>query len=464
MLFNGLSKISAPLSVNLEVTDKCNLSCSFCFNAAPAYEDLMQSSTLHQDQKNKSLNLKMVRNDDLMNTKKERLLRILDVLAEAGVFQIRLFGGEFTVFKAWREVLKYAHEKRFLISFVSNGFLLDEEDVELLSKYGVKDCTISVHGPAEVHDRITRVRGSFDRAMRSFKLLEERGITVSIAYTPIVENLKHVYNFVELLKTKYEVKHFSISRLFNDNRYKHLKLSDYHYLLREIEKCHLQLGVNISLADSFPRCQVPVKHWRYLSYCSQGVGFAQVDFNGNLKHCSATSKPIGNLLESSVQDLWVEKLEAARKLDHLPKSCKICPIFCGGGCTVSRGVDHQFAPDEFIPWPMDEGWIDAILKAGFNRIRRIIFSIFYSNQKEFSKISIPIYPKVGQRYRIRKESENVYLCMLEGSGTKSLSALGAHVLALLTGEHTLDSIMEDCRMSFPRCTRQEVEDTVRSLL
>jgi radical SAM protein with 4Fe4S-binding SPASM domain len=463
---NRLSRLGAPLSVNLEVTTACNLSCSFCFNAAPEYEEMVQVSTdKHQDGARKKILIQQGKQISLQQLRKERIFQVLDKLSSAGVFEIRLFGGEFTVFKPWKEVIQYALEKGFFISFVSNGYLLDTDDVDLLVRCGVRDCTISIHGPEDVHDKVTRKPGSFQRAMNAVGLLRKRGVLVSIAYTPNKENLQCVYDFVHLMKSKYGVEHFSISRLFSDKRYEHLELTDYHYLLSEIDRCHLSLGVTISLADSFPRCQVPMKYWSYLSYCSQGVGFAQVDFNGNLKHCSATSKPLGNLLEVSMKELWEEKLEGMRNLDHLPKSCKICPIFCGGGCTVSRGVENKFAPDEFIPWPKDESWLGAIWKAAYNRMRKIAFSVLRWKKQQISpsKVISP-FPKLTQRYQTRIEPDGVCIAMFERSGTKVLSPLALFVLPLLDGDHTIDSIFESCHRSFPDCAKSEVETIVRSVL
>ncbi len=153
-----------------------------------------------------------------------------------------------------------------------------------------------------------------------------------------------------------------------------------------------------------------------------------------------------------------------RNLDHLPKSCKICPIFCGGGCTVSRGVEHQFAPDEFIPWPKDEGWIDAIRKAAYNRMRKIVFSflLWKENQTVPAKV-IPQLPKLTERYRTRTESDGTCLAMFERSGTKVLSPLALSVLPLLDGGHTIEAIFESCRSAFPSCTKEDTQEIVRSV-
>ena len=376
-----------------------------------------------------------------------------------------MFGGEFTVFKAWREVLHYAYQKGFFISFVSNGYLIDEADAQLLADCGVRQCTISVHGPEEVHDKVVQRQGSFQRAMRSIALLRQNNVTVTVAYTPNAANLRGVFDFVEELKIEHGIEFFSISRLFSDDRYEHLTLSDYHYLLEQIDKCHEELGVEILLADSFPRCQVPMKYWRYLGYCSQGVGFAQVDFNGNIKHCSATSMSLGNVLNDEMSELWGKKLAQMRDLTHLPKSCKICPIFCGGGCTVSRGVEHQFAPDEFIPWPSEENWLQAIGKAAYNRVRKVAHRLKYPEQYagdvNSSEQKVPKHPKIRVRYQTRLEGDGV-LVMFEGVGVRKLSQTAHQVLTLLDGVSTIESIHETVRMQMPQITTLEIEEIISS--
>ena len=104
--FNRLTKLKAPFSVNLEVTSECNLSCAFCFNNTPVYENMMETS------KQITFAQKPERTSN-QQIQKEKILQLLDILADAQVFEIRLFGGEFTVFKPWREILQYAFEKTF---------------------------------------------------------------------------------------------------------------------------------------------------------------------------------------------------------------------------------------------------------------------------------------------------------------------------------------------------------------
>lgn len=461
---NSLIKLTAPVSVNFEITDKCNLSCSFCFNVSPEYQN--------QFTKEKSIPV-LVADENAVSHRNsaldrlQRMRKILDELSDAGVFEVRFFGGEFTVFKYWRELIGYAGEKGFFISFVSNGYLFSDDDIDYLARCGVSSCSISLHGTELIHDSIVGKKGSYSRAMNTIVRLRSAGMAVSVVYTPCAENSFQIYPFVRELKERYGVMNFGINRLFHDDRYENLVLADYLRLLADVERCYLELGVNISLSDSLPRCVVPVRFWPYLSYCSQGVGFAQVDFNGRIKHCSATSVPLGNIFEQGLRELWDSPLKDMRSLEHLPKSCRVCPIFCGGGCSASRGVGEQFAPDEFIPWPSEEGWLSAIRKAVYNRGRKFIFDVFvkpgFRRNEEISP-ALSEKPIVTLRYRLRLESDGQWLAMFEGRGIRMLSPLAAKILALLDGTRTIDEIVDRCVGDGLLCSRMEAEEIAKALI
>ncbi|MCK5510828.1 4Fe-4S cluster-binding domain-containing protein [Candidatus Parcubacteria bacterium] len=76
---NKIKNLIAPISVNLEVTDQCNLKCFFCFCGTEAYQDSLSSISNSEKTKNAK--------------------RILDILAKNNIFEIRLFGGEFSLLK-----------------------------------------------------------------------------------------------------------------------------------------------------------------------------------------------------------------------------------------------------------------------------------------------------------------------------------------------------------------------------
>lgn len=375
-------------------------------------------------------------------------MRIIDALAKAEVFEIRMFGGEFTVFKHWSDIAQHAKEQGLFLSFVSNGYLLDEETVSKLATYEIVECNISLHGTERTHDEIVGKPGSFKRATHAIKLLQAKGISVSVAYTPLANQLDDLFLFASELTERFGVQSFGINRLFHDERYANLQECDYLKLLRVIEECHEKLGVHIYLVDSFPRCKVPMRYWKYLGYCSQGVGFAQVDFAGNVKHCSAVSQRIGNILHDDLPKIWKTNLSSFRALDHLPYSCKICPIFCGGGCSASRGIESDFTPDEFIALPQEETWLQAIGKTAYNRVRKHVYEVFHAPDTN----STPIIdmncgrPRVTGRYKLRQEDETTHLAMFQRGGIKILTKQAADIIRQCNGTHTITEIASACEL------------------
>ena len=136
---NTLTLIKAPISVNFETTQVCNLQCGFCFS---------NSATYHH--KNPPL---------------EQIKHVIDALAEAEVFEIRWFGGEFTALNGWEEVVGYAYDKGFFMAFVSNGTRMTRESAKCLARYGVTGGAMSVHGPEAMHDQVVCVPGAFRKTI-----------------------------------------------------------------------------------------------------------------------------------------------------------------------------------------------------------------------------------------------------------------------------------------------------------
>ena len=280
---NKIKSLTAPISVNFELTDRCNLKCFFCFCGTEAYQNSF--SPISDSEK-------------IKNAK-----RILDILAKNNVFEIRLFGGEFSLLKNWKDIVEYAYELDFFISFVSNGTIFNEADIEFLIDKKITNCSISVHGLDDIHDRIVKVPASFKKASKNIKLLSDKGANVSVLFTPTKRNIFHFERFARTMIEKYGAASVGTSRLFQSDRYQNLSLSDYRYLLSKVEKLQND-GLPVFFTGSFPFCKVPSKYWKYMSNCSQGMSFCQIDYLGNIKNCSSLSVNIGNIFQENLQNIW----------------------------------------------------------------------------------------------------------------------------------------------------------------
>lgn len=327
---NELISLKAPLSVNFEVSPVCDLACEFCFNS--------------------EINSQILGHPPLNQT-----ISILNKLAEAEVFEIRFFGGEFFVYPYWQELLEYANSLDFFLSFVSNGTHIDKDVAKKLAANRIIGGAISLHGTKEIHDKITKKEGSFESAIHGIKTCIENNIGISILYTLTKNNYRHVFDTCLWLKeNNLEIDEINVGRLTPYGRARSdwekakLSLKEYLSVFPLLKKIRVKLGIRASFVDSFPLCLLPFEFHDYVISCWQGTGFGHVDHKGNIRSCSIAKGSYGNILETPLTEIWVNRLTHFRSLKWLPIKCRKCNDFCGGGCSASCYDGGLYAPDEFI--------------------------------------------------------------------------------------------------------------------
>lgn len=328
---NHLKTIRSPISVNYEITPVCNLRCEFCFAESEC---------------------------SLKHPSLDQVIRIIDELHNAGVFEIRLFGGEFFTFPKWKKIVEYANKKEIFLSFVSNATLITPEVVDILISNGIKSGAISIHGPESVHDSITKVNGSYKRAIRGLQACLDGGLKITVLTTITRKAKGRIPELFEDLSSKGLVRKtlsYGINRLCPYGRGKSdwdnskISLEDYLLLFPLLEQISSKYGIDSVLGDAFPLCLVPEKYHYLIQGCWQGTGFGHISSSGDVRGCATAKGSYGNLLEIPLEKIWIGKeMRQFRKLEWLPKSCQTCEDFCGGGCSASRLGERMYSPDEFL--------------------------------------------------------------------------------------------------------------------
>lgn len=147
-----------PVSAVLELTYKCNLLCSFCYNAPQDREELTG----------------------------DQWLAALDQLKRAGTFKVTLSGGEPFLHRDFWKIAEGVRQREMVLDTFTNGvYLADREKAERFAGLAPFGTEISIHGAdAATHDRITGISGSFDKLLIALRHLSELGLRV-ILKTPI---------------------------------------------------------------------------------------------------------------------------------------------------------------------------------------------------------------------------------------------------------------------------------------
>lgn len=143
-----------PSSISFTLTNRCNLRCRMCGQWS-------QEGYMHH--RHDGLKTEM----DLPDWK-----RLVDELAAHHISSVLLRGGEPFLFPGIIELLRYINSKGIFVSIDTNGTLLDDYAADVLD-IGKIHLTISMDGPAEVHDRVRGVVGTWARVRAGLARLDE---------------------------------------------------------------------------------------------------------------------------------------------------------------------------------------------------------------------------------------------------------------------------------------------------
>lgn len=305
-------KLGIPISVQLDLTYRCNERCVHC------YLD-------HRDHGE-------------MTT--AEIKRLLDEMAEAGVFFLTISGGEIFLRKDFFEILEHAHARTFCIKLKTNGIMIREADAARIRDLGVESVQISVysHRP-EIHDAITEVPGSLARSIEAVRFLCAQGIHVVMANVLMVHNARD-YAGVKALAAELGAEFIidpTITPMMDGDR-SILGLNIDEATLREVFR-NEGLAGNVEELCAVP--EAPGDDDLNSLPCSAGHTACYVSPYGDVYPCVQFPLPSGNVRREKFAEIWRHspQLNEVRsiRLRDMP-SCSQC--IHGATCTRCPGLAY----------------------------------------------------------------------------------------------------------------------------
>jgi radical SAM protein with 4Fe4S-binding SPASM domain len=268
-------KLNIPLSVQLDITYRCNERCVHCY----------------------------LDHDDHGEMTTAEIKQLLNEMAEAGVFLLTLSGGEIFLRKDFFEILEYARKLMFCVKLKTNAVLIRERDARRIKDLGVESIQVSIysHRP-EVHDAITLIPGSLKRSLDAIRFLKSQGIKVIIANVLMTENMQD-YTSVRALAAELGVECTldpTVTPMMDGNR-STLKLGVDQNALQQVfrdsalvgdveEFCAIPGKADDDALDSLP--------------CSAGHTACYVSPYGDVFPCVQFPLPTGNVRQQHFIDIW----------------------------------------------------------------------------------------------------------------------------------------------------------------
>ena len=163
---------SAPINVCFHITSRCNLNCKHCINRNRLDSDA-----------------------DLTT---EELIRVVDQLGQAKVFQVSLFGGEPLCHPDFSLLVEQLNKYPMQLSLNTNATLIDRAMAKWLRKNKIRSTVVSFDGStAEIMDR-TRGKGTFEKNIKGIESLIAEGLPVLLSTTLTKINYKDIRAMVLL--------------------------------------------------------------------------------------------------------------------------------------------------------------------------------------------------------------------------------------------------------------------------
>lgn len=293
-------KSTIPIEVSLELTHHCNFRCQHCYIPDFSAPDLLDT---------------------------ERVLELLDELADMGTLYLTLTGGEMFLRKDWYAIAARARELGFSLRLFSNGATIDAEIADRIRTLHAT-VEISLYSmDREIFERITQRPGSFEKTLRGIELLREREIEVLLKIPMMVHNTRgfeKVFDYAERIGAEARADAKIVAKKNGDLVTLKLRADE-----EELMPLYRGGWTPCSVPGeqgSDPRADGPL--------CAAANRYANITSAGEVRACNILPGVAGNLREHSFREIWegsswLKKVRAIRRKDL--ETCDTCTkiAYCG---------------------------------------------------------------------------------------------------------------------------------------
>ncbi|MBR6706883.1 MAG: PqqD family peptide modification chaperone [Clostridia bacterium] len=301
------------MAVSLELTYRCNERCVHCYTCDAPKEKTGEMTA-------------------------EEYFRLMDELRDLGVNELVLSGGEIGTRPDLSRIYRYASERGFLVTLMTNGTLFTPEQMEMFYAYPPKIVYVSFYGGSpETHDRVTQVPGSFKKSLDTVMRLKCAGIAVglkTVAMTPTADDFPNIVKLAERLRVGLGTGMYLTCGNNGSTDPARYRLTD----LRDYERV-------VEAKQKYPKARTPYRVRDVNGpICEAGVMAFTVNPYGDYYVCTSLPVPCGNVRTTPVAEFWEHDplLQKIRSLRFSDTGCGECEyrnecVYCVGANYVETG-------------------------------------------------------------------------------------------------------------------------------
>lgn len=301
-LYGNMPHGRFPFNGIVELTNRCNLKCAHCYcNQAVENEEVKTRELSTAD-----------------------LFRIFDDIEKRGCLWLVLTGGEPLVREDFFEIYGYAKKKGFLISLFTNATLVTPEVADLLEEFPPYEVEVTLYGATrDVYERVTGVRGSFDRCMAGIRNLYDRKIPLNLKTMAITLNkdeLSEIEAFAKSIKAPFRFDPLLQSRVDGSNGPCRYRLSP-----EEVVRLDLESRERLEAWKEFIDKIKDVKASDSIVSCGAGSTTFSIDPYGGMRICLMCLDRSYDVKKEYFHKIWDERFSEILGKKHAAGfKCKDC--------------------------------------------------------------------------------------------------------------------------------------------
>ena len=324
--YNAVIDCSGITGALFELTYRCSEKCLHCYNMGATRNDEEQSGRA----KFEELTI-----DDYK--------RIIDEMCDEGLVTVSLSGGDPFSYKGIWEIIEYLYQKDVAVSILTNGQLLANQ-IDRLAHLYPRTVRVSLYAAnSEMHDGVTRKKGSWQTTMDVIHKLIEAGVSVGIncvLMRPGLKSYLELKSIANQLSCPLAIDYGVVSSMDGDIcATKYLRLTP-----EEMELVMMDPDIEFQNENfEMPSNPAPAKQG---VPCLAGKGTFCVMPNGKLIPCVAMHLELGDLKTQNFHSIITnnDKLNSlldAAESDYIECGthdyCKCC-TFCAGNSFAEHGM------------------------------------------------------------------------------------------------------------------------------
>lgn len=307
-------KRGIPISGKFELTPLCNLDCKMCY------------VHLNKNQMDGRAILPVDTWKDLMHQ-----------AWEAGMITASLTGGECLTYPGFSELYLYLHSLGCEVSILTNGVLLDEEQIRFFKEHPPAMIQITLYGCSDdVYERVTGQR-AFSKVTSNIRRAIDAKLPVHISITPskyLGEDLLETIRVArELCQSVTISDYFTVPRE-ETGRSNQQDDAETDLFIRALQYFHKLDGrEQISIKEEdLPPCEGPCHEASGCGLlCGGGRSGFAIDWEGNMMPCANFQQIKGYPLEDGFAAAWAKVNYEANHWPRIPEC---------GGCAYENVCNH----------------------------------------------------------------------------------------------------------------------------